>query len=299
MNKRAMDRREFVKTAALAAGMFSTGALASAAEKVKAPSFLTSKPKMKLGTVTYNLAKDWEIEMIIKNCEAAKFDGVELRTEHKHGVELTLSKEQRAEVKKKFQNSKVELMGLGGTYDYHTPDPAKLRKDIDATKEYIVLAQEVGASGVKVRPNGFPKEVPKEKTLEQIGTALKELGEFAKEHGQMIRLEVHGSGTSLVPNIKTILDVANHPNVGACWNSNPTDLEGDGWDANFNLIKHKIVSVHMRDLSLEDYPFRKLLTGLNETGYTGYCLAEIPETTDPVRVMKYYRALWLAYQGLL
>jgi hypothetical protein len=87
--------------------------------------------------------------------------------------------------------------------------------------------------------------------------------------------------------------------VGACWNSNPTDLEGEGFEANFNSIKHKIVAVHMRDLCLEDYPFRKLLTGLNEIGYGGYCLAEIPETTDPVRVMKYYRALWLAYQGLL
>ena len=27
--------------------------------------------------------------------------------------------------------------------------------------------------------------------------------------------------------------------------------------------------------------------------------AEIPESKDPVRVMKYYRSLWLAYQGLL
>jgi hypothetical protein len=42
-----------------------------------------------------------------------------------------------------------------------------------------------------------------------------------------------------------------------------------------------------------------LLTGLNEIGFSGYCLAEIPPSADPVRVMKYYRALWLAYQGLL
>ena len=32
---------------------------------------------------------------------------------------------------------------------------------------------------------------------------------------------------------------------------------------------------------------------------TGFCLAEIPPSSDPLRVMKYYRALWLAYQGLL
>jgi hypothetical protein len=55
----------------------------------------------------------------------------------------------------------------------------------------------------------------------------------------------------------------------------------------------------MRDLYLEDYPFRRLFTRLKETGFTGYCLAEVAETADPIRVMKYYRALWLAYQDLL
>jgi len=254
---------------------------------------------MKLGLVTYQLAQDWDIETIIKNCEAANFQGVELRTTHAHKVELNLTKEQSEQVKKRFQDSKVELMGLGSTYDYHTPDQAKLKKDIAETKEYIVLGHDVGASGIKVRPNGLPKEAPKEKTLEQIGRALRELGEFGDGHGVTIRLEVHGSGTSLLPNIKTIMDVASHKNVGVCWNSNPTDLEGEGFDYNFNLVKDKIIAVHMRDLFLEDYPFRKLLTRLNETGFGGYCLAEIPQSADPVRVMKYHRALWLAYQGLL
>src|SRR6185295_14170165 len=150
------------------------------------------------------------------------------------------------------------------------------------SKEYIVLAQDVGASGVKVRPNGLPKEVPVEKTLEQIGRSLHELGGFAKEHGQIIRLEVHGTATQLLPNIKRIIDIADHPNVGVCWNSNPTDLEGEGFDHNFDLVKNKIFSVHLRDLYLEDYPFRKLFARLNEVQFSGYCLAEIPPSTDPV-----------------
>ena len=122
---------------------------------------------------------------------------------------------------------------------------------------------------------------------------------FADGFGQEIRLEVHGTGTSLLPNIKTIIDVADRANVGVCWNSNQTDLYGDGFDHNFNLVKGKILSVHLRDLFLEEYPFRKLFTRLNETGFTGFCLAEIPPSTDPVRVMKYFRALWLSQQGLL
>ena len=254
---------------------------------------------MKLGSVTYNIAKDWDVATLIKNFEATGFQGVELRTTHAHGVEVSLSKSQRAEVKKRFEDSKVELMGLGSAFDYHTPDQAKLRKDIEATKEYIVLARDVGAKGVKVRPNGLPKEVPVEKTLEQIGRSLRELAEFGANHGQQIRLEVHGSGTSLLPNIKRMIDVADHKNAGVCWNSNQTDLDGAGFDHNFDLVKDKIFVVHMRDLYLDEYPFRRLLTRLDQISFNGYCLAEIPPSTDPIRVMHYYRSLWLAYQNLL
>lgn len=285
-------RRTFLKAAAAASVISQISPSIAAAES-------GPKSKMKLGTVTYNLAKDWDIATIIKNCKEAKFEGVELRTTHKHGVEVELNKEQRAEVKKRFADSPVELMGLGSAFDYHTPDQAKLRADIQATKQYIVLAEDVGASGVKVRPNAFPANVPKEKTLEQIGRSLRELGEFAANHGQQIRVEVHGSGTSFPPHIKTMMDHADHKSVGVCWNSNQTDLDGEGFDHNFNLLKSKIFTVHMRDLFLDEYPFRKLMRGLNAVSFTGYCLAEIPESTDPIRVMKYYRAMWLAYQDLL
>ncbi len=293
-----LTRKRFLKTLGLACGV--TGCIpALAAEPAKTSGFITGTPKMKLGIVTYNIAKDWDVPTIIKNCAATGFQGVELRTSHAHGVEVSLNQEQRAEVKRGFADSPVQLMGLGSAYEFQTPDPAKLRADIAATKEYIVLAQDVGAPGVKVRPNAFPPGVSKEKTLEQIGKSLREVGKFGAEHGIQIRLEVHGQGTSHVPYIKTILDVADHKNVGVCWNCNQTDLEDGGFEQNFDLLKQKIFTVHMRDLYLDEYPFRKLLNNLNGSGFTGYCLAEIPESCDPLRVMRYFRSLWLAYQGLL
>jgi sugar phosphate isomerase/epimerase len=295
------NRRTFLKEAALGTGVLGLLPVLAADNNATGtlPSFLLKSPRMKLGTVTYNLAQDWDIETIIKNCAAARFEGVELRTTHAHKVEVNLSKAQREQVRKQFADSSVQLMGLGSAFDYHTPDLAKLKRDMDATREYIILAHDVGATGVKVRPNGFPNEVTKEKTLEQIGRSLRELGQFGDLYGIAIRLEVHGPGTSLLPNIKTIMDVADHRNVGVCWNSNQSDLEGAGFDANFDLVKDKIFSVHLRDLFLEEYPFRKLFARLNDINFTGFCLAEIPPSADPVRVMKYFRGLWLAYQGLL
>src|SRR6266540_5832925 len=167
------NRRSFLRTAGLGLGALG---YASQADLDAEPTGSYAKPsKIRLGTVTYNLAKDWDVPTIIKNCEQAGFEGVELRTSHAHGVEVTLNSSQRQDVAKRFRDSTVELMGLGSAFDYHTPDQAKLRKDIEATKAYIVLAHDVGARGVKVRPNGLPKEVPVEKTPEQNVKSLREL----------------------------------------------------------------------------------------------------------------------------
>lgn len=291
-------RRDFLRTLSLAAVTASTVPGTHFPSVAAEPAGPSRRSPFRLGLVTYNLAKDWDVPTLLKNCSATGFEGVELRTTHRHGVEVTLNPQARAEVRRRFADSPVELMGLGSAFDYHTPDPAKLRADIAATKEYIVLAHDVGASGVKVRPNGLPKEVPIEKTLEQIGTSLLELGGFAKDHGQVLRLEVHGSGTSLLPHVQTIMNHARHPNVGVCWNSNQTDLDGEGLDANFRRVQDRIVSVHLRDLYLDEYPWSRLFRLLSDSGFRGYTMAEIGESPDPIRVMRYFRALWLTQQGL-
>jgi len=255
------------------------------------------RPRLKLGLVTYNLARSWTLDQVIENCTQSKVEAVELRTTHAHGVEVTLSAEHRKEIKRRFESSPVRLASLGSAFEFQSPDPAELRKNIEGAKEYARLAADVGAAGFKVRPNGFPPRgaVPEETTLRQIGQALAEVGTAAAAVGVEVRVEVHGNGTCRLPNIRKILDHAAHSNVYVCWNSNAEDLLDGGLESNFALVRDKIRFVHLRDL-FEDYPFPKLFSLLRDANYSGYCCAEIPESTDPVRVLKYFRALFLADQ---
>lgn len=286
-----MKRRDFLSTVAAIPTL-------AAVQGTQAPKPGATTRGLKVGTVTYNIAKDWDIPTIIKNLTEVGMDGVELRTTHKHGVEISLSPAQRAEVRKRFEDSAVKIGGLGTTCEYHSPDPAVLRKNIEETKAWVALARDVGAPGVKVRPNGMPKGVPEEKTLEQIGKSLAECGAVAQENGVEIQLEVHGSETSRLPRIRKMLDYGgNHPGVRVCWNSNPTDLLDGGFEANFRLVRHQIGQVHMRDLFV-DYPFRQLISELSKMNFDGYCFAEIPESPDPVRVLKYFTGMFRAYQNL-
>lgn len=249
----------------------------------------------RLGLVTYNLAKDWDIPTIINRCSTAGFEAVELRTTHAHGVEPMLGRVERERVKQQFSESSIRLLSLGTVCEYHAVDAGEVRRNIELTRDFVRLAADVGAVGVKVRPNGLQEDrgVPRSKTLTQIGLALRECGEFAVGYGVEVWLEVHGRGTNDLRCIKTIMEAVAHDNVGVCWNSNATDVENGSVKANFNLVKNWIRSVHINELYLESYPWLELFNLLKEHGYQGYCLAEIPESPEPERLMKYYRALWL------
>ena len=254
---------------------------------------------MRLGLVTYNLAKDWDVETIIENCEETGFEGVELRTTHAHGVEVELSPARREEVKKRFADSPVEMAGLGSAFEYDAVDPQEVRRNIEGTKEYAQLAHDLGVPGIKVRPNKVHDDegVPREKTFEQIGLSLRECGEFARDIGVQIRLEVHGRVTCEPPHIRKILDCADHDNVFACWNSNMQDIVDGSIDANFDLLKEKIRLVHITEL-WNEYPWGRLFELLKGIDYQGFCLAEIPESAEALRLMRYYRALWLSLAGI-
>lgn len=230
---------------------------------------------MQFGLVTYLWGKDFSLPELIEVCEQANVAGVEVRTQHKHGVEPKLTSQQRQEVAARFADSPVELVGYGSNAQYHENDPAKVKANIELTKKYIELMHDCGGSGVKVKPNGFVNGVPREQTIEQIGKALNEVAEYGAGFGQEIRVEVHGAGTSELPVMKAIFEVADHPNVGVCWNSNDVDLQGEGLDANFDMVKDRFgKTVHIRELNIGDYPYQRLMKRFVDMNYEGWILLE-------------------------
>lgn len=234
----------------------------------------STNTKIKIGLCTYTWGQDWDLPTVIANCVKSKVLGVELRTLHKHGVEPSTGDEKRQEVKKRFADSPVVLVGLGTNECFHYEDTARVKKSVETTKTFIKLSHDCGGSGVKVKPNDLPKGVFRKKTTEQIGRALNDLGRFGADYGQQIRLEVHG-GCSRLPIIKEIMDVADHPNVGVCWNSNDADLLDGGLQSNFQLVEKRLgATTHVRELDIGNYPYRQLITLLLRASYTGWLLLE-------------------------
>ncbi|RYF54024.1 MAG: sugar phosphate isomerase/epimerase, partial [Cytophagaceae bacterium] len=185
----SIDRKTFLKEISLLAGA------SLVANSSFANSLNTDKSKIKLGFVTYLWGKDWDLPTLLKNCAETDILGVELRVEHAHGVMPDLTAAQRRDVRKRFADNPVKLVGLGTNQQFDFVDQAQLKASIERAKEFIRLSADVGGTGVKVKPNGLHKEVPVEKTLTQIGESLNELARYGATLGQQIRLEVHGEET--------------------------------------------------------------------------------------------------------
>ncbi len=279
--EKKVSRRHFIQKSVVAGiGLTAISPVSSWARK--------AKPGMKFGLVTYQWGKDWDLPTLIANCEKTGFTGVELRTQHAHGVETTLNASQRAEVKKRFANSSVTCVGYGSNFEYHSPDPKILRENIEQTKEYIKLCKDIGAPGIKVKPNNLPKDVPREKTIAQIAASLDEVGKFGRENGILVRVEIHGTLTQEIPNIRAIFEQVTDPNVKMCWNSNDPDLNPPGLEANFNSVKKWIGdTVHIRGFGISDYPYDRLLNLLAGINYNGWILLEAStEPKDKIAAMK-------------
>jgi sugar phosphate isomerase/epimerase len=287
-----VHRRRFLGAGALAAAGLAAGPSPADDRGDRGPRF-------RLGLVTYNLAASWDLPAILRVCKATGVSPVELRTTHKHGVEPSLGPDRRWEVRRRFADSGVQLWGCGTVCEFQSPDPAVVRGNVETCKRFIGLAAELGGRGVKVRPNGLPRDVPAAKTLAQIGKALAECGQAAADAGVEVWLEVHGPGTSEPAHVRTIMEACGHPKVGLTWNSNPQDVRDGSVAASFRLLWPWVRSCHINELyrdALGQYPYRELFRLFREHSYDRVTMCEVarpvPDPDAGAEFLRYYKALW-------
>lgn len=285
----AIHRRSFLSAAAGATALATLGNAAESASKTG---------KFKLGIVTYNVPKDWDLPTLLSICKDVGIAGIECRTTHKHGVEPTLNADERKKVKRQFADSGVAFWGCGSVCEFHSPDATVVKKNIDDCKAFVKLVADLGGKGVKVRPNGVARGHSVEQACEQIGKALIQCGRAAEDAGVEIWVEVHGGVTQIPKNMKAIMDACGHESVGVTWNSNPTDIANGSIAEGFDLLAKHIKSCHINDLTNDKagkYPYRELFKKLAGIKYDRYTLCEVGTAFDPVKGKVYlegYKKLW-------
>jgi sugar phosphate isomerase/epimerase len=252
--------------------------------------------KMKFGFTPFMWGRDWDLPTIIANCTRAKAFGVELRTSVKfaHGVEMELSAAQRTEVKKRFADSPVAVVGLSCSEKFDHTDPEKLKAAIEAAKGYMKLSHDVGGSGVRVFANDFQKGVPEEQTIAQVAKSLNEVGKYAAGYGQQVRLENHGN-MGRFATLRKIMDQVTEKNVRIKLNCAAEDAADGKFESNFNLIKNLLGdTLHMHDVITDKkFPYQLQSDLLIDMGWAGWWLVEMSSNVpDKVQALSDLRVAW-------
>ena len=294
-DKKKASRRQFLaRGLSVAAGAAATTALTSC-DSFQINGFGKPAGKTRFGFTTYQWGKDWDIPTLIANCTKAEAYGVELRTSqsYAHGVELELDIRQRAEVRKRFADCSVTLVGVATSERFDSPEPAKLKLAIESAKAYVLLSRDIGGSGVRVFPNSFHDGIPHEQTISQIADALNIVGAFAAGCGQQVRLEAHGNVGEL-PTLRAIMERVEQPSVRLKLNSDKRDVKGEGFEQNFNMVKDYLGdTLHLHNLKDSEFPYQLQMDLLVKMGWAGWQLLEVSDKVpDRLAALIEQRQIW-------
>jgi sugar phosphate isomerase/epimerase len=235
---------------------------------------------MKLSLMTYGLGKYLGREALLQALRDAGFEGVEWRLDQNqpHGIEVSLDAAGRRQAAEACRAAGIRLAGIASGNRYHVTDPAELRREIDATKERLDLAADLGAPQLRVFGNNFPKDVPRERTIRQVAEALQELCDHAAPKNVAVCLELHGEFTW--QDGAQVAEQVRASNFGLIWNSVSEDVVDGSLERSLATVRPWLRHVHMHDIAGGSYPYRELFRRLIQSGYEGFLSAEVERRED-------------------
>lgn len=294
---KTFSRRSFIQYS----GSFLTVAVIDAKSLVK--------PKLPLLSFSTLGCPDWPLDKILDVAVANNYKGIEIRGIQR---EMDLRKSPHfnsdasiKETRKKFRDKDLKIVGFGSSAAMHHADQTARNKAMDEAKRFIEIADKAGCPYVRVFPNNFPKETPKEKTMELMSAGLNELAKFSKGTHVKVLMETHGD-LIWSDDLVKVMNTVDADRVGLVWDiSNMWTVTKEDPQMVYSKIKKWVKHTHIKDISLAggketyalfgegDVPAFEAIDLLSKNGYKGYYSFEWekmwhPEIADPEIAIPHY-----------
>lgn len=240
---------------------------------------------MKYAFMTFS-CPDWTLDEVLAAAQRYGYDGVELRIDanHKHGVELNSTSEQRAAAKAKAAQYGVALCAVATSCKF--ADPTNAAQNVAAAHERIDLAAELGATVLRVFGGQIPQGVSREQAIASVGQSLQALADHAAQRGVYLALETHDDWCD-PQHVQAVMRQVNQPNVAVNWDyQHTTRVAKTSVDDAFSALSPYIRHVHFHDGTLAAdkleflpvgqgaYDHRRVLALLKSIDYPGYLSGE-------------------------
>lgn len=286
-----IDRRKFAGTVLLsglgvsglkAAGLsldqenVNTGNGSSKSFKINLNAYSFDKP-LKAGTMT--------LENLLDFCAKSGFDGVDITGYYFPGYPGVPPDNIIFNIKRKAFRLGVELGCTGVRNDFTWPDREKRAAEKKLVKEWIVVAQKLGAPGVRIFSGNLSKDdTPWDEKAKWIADDIRECADFAGNHGVMLALQNHNDFLKTAEQTEKLLKLINHEwvglmlDIGSYHTPDPyVDIAANSKYAITWQIKEK---VFINEAQV-DTDFSRIVSIVEKCGYAGYLPIETLGEGDP------------------
>jgi len=287
IEKNKINRRGFTRNIAMA-GVAAALPVSDIFAKQAISATGTDHLKISLNAFSFNdllLAKKISIDDVLDFCAKLGIEGVDLTGYYFPGYPDAPSDEYIYHVKKKAFRLGIDLGCTGVRNDFTWADPEKRKLEKKLVKDWIVVAQKLGAPGLRIFAGTLSKEeFPWEKRAQWIVEDIRECAEFAKNHGVMLALQNHYDFAKTAEEVERLLKMIDHEWVGLMLDigsyHSPDPYKDIAATAKYAITWQMKEKVFINDTQVES-DYVKIIDIVKNCGYRGYLPLETLGAGDP------------------
>jgi sugar phosphate isomerase/epimerase len=286
-----MKRREFAKRVSLAgAGASAIPVLVSGSVEKYSPQYDAARGNLKISLNAYSFDKPLRagtmtLDDLLEFCVKTGFDGVDITGYYFPRYPEVPSDELIFHIRQKAFRLGIELGCTGVRNDFTWSDQVKRAGEKKLVNDWIVVAQKLGAPGVRIFAGNLSKEkFSWDERAKWIAEDIRECADYGKQHGIMIALQNHNDFLKTSADTEKLLNLINHEWVGLMCDIGSYHTP-DPYNDIAENAKHAITwqlkeKVYVNEEQVET-DFNRIIRIVSQCGYKGYLPLETLGEGDP------------------
>lgn len=252
-----------------------------------------AKLKLSLNAYSFNrLLRNGEMDLfqLLDFCAKHNFDAVDPTGYYFPGYPEVPSDEYIKRFKKQAFLLGLDISGTGVRNDFTNPDASKREKEMEHIKEWIVVAEKMGAPLIRLFPGkGQPEGYSQSEVNKWVVDGLIQAADYGKQHGVMIAMQNHNNFIKTSDHIIEIMEKANHEWLGL--NLDIGSLrQGNPYEEIKKVVPYAITWQIKELVYFDEKPretnLEKVFQIAADGGYRGYLPLETLGEGDPYKKVK-------------
>jgi sugar phosphate isomerase/epimerase len=286
----SIDRRTFVKTAAVGMGMALATSLSARSGSAAPPIKRNGKSHMKLSLAAYSFRKylaeekppSMTLDDFIHLCADLNLDGTELTSYY---FPNDFNEDYLLHIKELTFRLGLDISGTAIANDFCLPPGEARDKTLAHTRKWIDYAALMGAPVIRIFAGQVPASDSEQSAIDRCAAGINESLDYAAQRGVFLALENHGGITATPAQmLKIIEQVKDSPWFGVNFDGG-NFRTADPYSDLAKIAPYAINAQLKTDVSpggkREDADLARVVKILADAQYRGYIVLEYEGSEDP------------------